>query len=456
MADEALIFDATGSNVDGTDPGSPLAIGPGTDYNLLEHSYPAPPINVLYASTIDSEGELPVTSRYGNRTITLKLDIVDADGSLLAALQVKYTKLQREGGTLKRTLKNGDVRIYDVVASDGWDPVYDLKYYLGDLVEVSMTLPARPFSRGVEVALSDHAETSLPVLIFTEASIPGDVHALGRLLIDEDQSERQETVFWGIQSRYYDSASTAALFFQGESLSLDGSGAVATGPSGASGGASNNTMANLSLATSLASFAVLDNGTHTGTFRLFARVQVAGAGDKSMAAQWTLRGNSEIQNGTVTIPGGMNGSWLIADLGLIAAGAPLKGSQHLTIKVTAASTNAGDDIYLDWITLLPVEEGSGEAGTPTTSSTFPLINNGHLEVRHDGVLSGDAVGTYWGRPPIYEGDYLLIPPSGAEGRTVRAIVKASRGRLVAPSVYGSDSGIDDISALLYITPRYLT
>src|SRR5688500_3114552 len=132
MADEILIFDAAGSNVDGTDPGSPLSIGPGTSYPLLEASFPAPPLNVQYASSVDTEGEMAVSRRYGNRTITLRLamDESGANNTLLDALAVKLTKLQREGGTLKRTRKDGTVRIYDIVAGDGWDPTYDETYLL--------------------------------------------------------------------------------------------------------------------------------------------------------------------------------------------------------------------------------------------------------------------------------------------------------------------------------------
>jgi hypothetical protein len=139
---EVLEFDAEGSGPNGEDPGSPLTIGPGTNYGLIEHAYPSPPLNV--------EGELPDNRRYGNREITIRLEMVDNGGGPLADLQDKVAKLQREGGTLKRTDKHGNVRIYDLIAADGWNPVYDLKCYLGDLTEVAMTLPAKPIARGEE------------------------------------------------------------------------------------------------------------------------------------------------------------------------------------------------------------------------------------------------------------------------------------------------------------------
>src|SRR5215207_6173460 len=146
MADEVLIFDAAGSNVDGTNPGTPLSIGPGTSYPLVEASFPAPPLNVQYASSIDTEGEVPVSRRYGNRTIPLRIamDESGANNTLLDALALKFAKLQREGGTLKRTRKDGTtIRIYDIVAGEGWDPTYDITYLVAHSTEVPLQIPAK-------------------------------------------------------------------------------------------------------------------------------------------------------------------------------------------------------------------------------------------------------------------------------------------------------------------------
>src|SRR5215203_1578578 len=115
MPDEILILDAAGSNPDGTDPGSPLSIGPGTSYPMTALSVPAPPQDIGFTSSVDTEGEMPVTRRYQNRTISIDLEVSsDTTGALLAALQAKVAKLQREGGTLKRTDRHGVVKIYDL------------------------------------------------------------------------------------------------------------------------------------------------------------------------------------------------------------------------------------------------------------------------------------------------------------------------------------------------------
>lgn len=88
----------------------------------------------------------------------------------------------------------------------------------------------------------------------------------------------------------------------------------------------------------------------------------------------------------------------------------------------------------------------------TTVADAACFASRQMQVRYDGVIRQDSAGAIWQPVGVYEGDYLLVPPSGRESRTVQTIVKMSRG---IPG-QGSDSAIDDIGAKLFITPRYLT
>jgi len=74
-----------------------------------------------------------------------------------------------------------------------------------------------------------------------------------------------------------------------------------------------------------------------------------------------------------------------------------------------------------------------------------------LEVRHDAVLREDSTGSLWGPVSAYRGDLLTVPASGKESRTCEFLVKACRNNPYT----GADTGIDDISARLYVTPRGL-
>ena len=96
-------------------------------------------------------------------------------------------------------------------------------------------MTCKPLGRGPEVDLGDNTETTLPWLVFTEASVPGTWPGRGRLVIDNDSSTAQAWVIWGIQSRYYSAAASAALAWQAESLTALSGSATNAGPAGASG-----------------------------------------------------------------------------------------------------------------------------------------------------------------------------------------------------------------------------
>jgi hypothetical protein len=75
-----------------------------------------------------------------------------------------------------------------------------------------------------------------------------------------------------------------------------------------------------------------------------------------------------------------------------------------------------------------------------------------MEFRHDGVVREDSAGVIWPSVSLFEGDMLRVPVTGREGRSVRFIVKGSRN--VPPLM--PDPAIDDISATLAVTPRFLS
>jgi hypothetical protein len=377
MADEIIVLDAAGSNVDGSNPGSPLSIGPGTSYGLLEGTaFPAAPLNVMYASSVDTEGEIPVSRRYGNRAVTLHVEMAEsgAVNTLLDALQAKFAKFQREGGTIHRTRKDGTVRIYDVVAGDGWDPLYDFKYILGHVAEVTMTLPALPLARGTEQDLGDNTETSLPCLIFSE-TVSGDDTALGRLVVDDDQAVDQQWLIWGVETNaqytHTTSSGSGALFYEAESRTAQGGSATAVGPTGASG-AGSNVMRNTSLSTSyqaILSTQATGGGahlSHVGQFAIYVRAQVptTNTGTVTVALEWA-QGDflNYTLNASQTIQPSWEGSWRILPLGLVNIDKVPTGTQRWEGRIVAKSTVAGDDIDVDWIMLVPVDYGSGEASS---------------------------------------------------------------------------------------------
>lgn len=453
-----LIFDAAGSNVDGTDPGTALNIGPGSPYRLRAFSCPAAPQTVQYAGSVDTEGSSPVSRKNENRMINLTImcDTLAA----LQTLQAKYGKIAREGGTLKWTLPNtaADTVIADLLAADTFDPQIDVNFQKnqGAYCEVQIALPTKPYGRGAEITLSDHVETTLPVVGFTETGIKGDMPGLVRLVVDNDAaSATMRGLRWGLRSRYYSSASTAVLYREAESSSLFNAAATA-GPAGASG-AGSNTAKHTDIGTAFAaSFGVgtaFATQTHIGGYRVFVRAQApnTNTGTVSVRFSWTPAAlGTVINNDQVDIVDDVGApieaEWCILDLGLVATRPATVGLQGWAGTVQAKASVATDDVFFDYLILVPTDI-YGEADSPfnvTSSNSFAIHSSGAF------VSSG----SFWA-DAAYEGMYPLVPTAGAEARTVEFIA------FLLNSVSGGGTGVyrshafDDLSARVFYTPRYL-
>lgn len=385
----------------------------------------------------------------------------------VADVQAKIAKLAREGGTLRRVLNDGTPITFDLHTGDTFSVTFDVAYQAG-LAAISVGLTALPEGRGDSVTLSDHTETTAPALTFTETGIKGDLPGLGSLIIDNDQaSTSQETLIWSIQSRYTNTG--IPLLVEAENATyVTGIGATAAaGPAGASGSGS-NVLKTSTLGTSeqqlcVARFAAV------GTFNVFARVQapVANAGLVSMRMLWGNIGSPvpSDADGWIELDDLSAGQWILVKLGQITARQQLLASTGNWYFLLGGKTTSGstDVLNLDYFLVVPVDEGYGEMYDPFSpvGSGAPnggVVLNDHEIQRYGGGSIG--LGSDFDRPFQYEGDYLRVPPSGAEGRTLRMIVKLSRGQiLTAPGgqgvLGGADSGVDDLSARLTYTPRYL-
>ena len=159
--------------------------------------------------------------------------------------------------------------------------------------------------------------------------MPGDVPALGRLVIDNDATADQWWVVWGAETdaayTFTDSTGSGGLLYQAESRTGLGGSATAAGPSGASG-AGSNVMRNTALETSyLAILATQASGggshlSHVGTFKVYARVQVptSNTGEVTVALEWAVGEYfGPATNTAVTIPADYEGTWRLLDLGLV-------------------------------------------------------------------------------------------------------------------------------------------
>lgn len=357
-----------------------LDLTDGVSTFLLEYNVDPPPDDPMYASSADVEGARLVQHRPQNREVPLKVRFVGETAAALedtlGQLSQKLAKINRDatiggtgvGGTLRHTTPNGTVVMFDLIGARH-NPQFDRRYVLSNVCEVAMTFEALSYGRGEPETLADHTETTLPCLVFTADGVAGDVPALGRLVIDEDQGVDQWWLVWGLQSKNYDAAASGGLFYEAEALTAQGGSAAAVGPSGASGSTTNKVMANTNLATTYQSIlsteiaATSTHLSHVGTFRVFARVQcpTSNAGVVSVALEW---GEGDLRVSTQS-PGTdldptWEGTWRIVDLGLVSPTKVAQGTQRWEGRVLAKSTAAGDDVNVDCLWLVPADEGYAE------------------------------------------------------------------------------------------------
>jgi hypothetical protein len=242
---QSLLFDPTD---EGT--GVQLNVWTGA-YGVTAMSFPAPPLETAMAGSIDTEGDLIAARRHQNRTVNLTVEVRGTTAaslaSALATLEEKVAKVAREGGTLRRVTTTGDYRTLDLLAADSYDPTFDVARVNGNWVTAQIGLLARPYARGTEaqIATTDASGFGGTTGLggFTPVPTAGEVPGLARINVSDtnvggatrNSSIGWATVTYGIQGEHYDSAATAALFYEAESLQPVSPAAAAT-VAGASGG----------------------------------------------------------------------------------------------------------------------------------------------------------------------------------------------------------------------------
>lgn len=346
-------------------------------------------------------GSSPIDYRIPNRQITIPLRI-QSSGTVSfdqarAKLQKKVALFQQEGGWIKRVISGGGTLYADVVnagltLSGGW-----MQAQKSMDVDAELRLEVIPDFYEDEITLSDHTETTLPELTFTETNLRGDYPARVRIVVDDDQGADQSSLFWAIRSRNYDSATTAKPAYEAEALTtLDA--ATRTSLSGASGG---TVVQHASLAddwtpvvgTNLQAGTYL---THTGTYRVMARVYSNG-GTSSSGGTISTRFVWDV--GDLVTPT-TNEAWnlptqgsqfYIADLGEIRLDKIPSGSHRWGGQIQAKGQ--GGTIAVDRVWFLNTDEGFGickGAASATGLSSFTARDSFD---QTSGTLTGKVLST---------------------------------------------------------------
>ena len=456
MSSVSWLADPTGEST-----GTQLNLSDGTTYILRSQDAPPPEPAGQYVSSVDADGDTLYSARYANRTITLGLACKGANATAISAavkaLQDKCAKMTRDavlaangvGGTLQYTTPAGATVVFDVCSATCAPQLGAWEYGASRVAPVTLTFNCLPFGRGTPVTGSVHSETSLPVLVWTETSVSGDVPALGKLVITEGQAVDQASVMWGVQSKTYSSSANAALFYEAESRTpKDAGAATAAGPSGSSGSGNNTILANAltSLWQDVMSTQASGGGadlSHVGRYRFYARVQGASAnvGTVNVRLSWT---QGDLRNATVndSVALPANGQYVDCDLGIVNLTAVRSGTQRWRATIQAKSNNTGDDIYIDCFWLRPADEGSGIASIVPSYSTQTTLKAQDGFNQSSGALSGKSLdlGGTWSTAGGTTTDFQESGASSATRNKAGDTGSSNNGRLAVASGSASMTG----------------
>jgi hypothetical protein len=396
-------------------------------------------------------GSAPVDFRTPNRQIVLPLNIKPIAGvSFVAArrnIQAKVARIQIEGGWFKRTTAAGTLFL---------DVVNATLHFGGDWMQATrgvdtnaeLHLEAIPDWYGPEVTLPDRVDTTNGDLIWTESNIPGDYPGRIRLVVDDDQGVSQLGLLWGVRCRHYSNSTTAALrYFASQLTPLDAASFT--------GGA----IIHPSISTSWTPMASTDlagvSMTHTGTYRVWARVSVASQATANLPrfrlvwdvgdfALPTENRPAQLPIGNQTMP---------LDLGEVRLDRVPAGTHRWRGVIQAAGFAGGENVTLDRLWFQPVDEGCGVLRAPT--NVDPGLNPylGRDEFNQSaGVLTGKAApvgGTWQGAGNT--NDFVVDATNRWVQRVFNPDVDANTGRYAILSA-GSASTVAAQVDVLLATP----
>lgn len=281
-------------------------------------------------------------------------------------LQEKIEKFAEEGGTYKRVLPDGSYMVFDVAEASfvgNWE-----KQFNQGQVEFAFELTCKPGARLAPITLTTQEEKTLPILTFTETDIPGNMSALGDLLIEDIQGVDRKYVSVAMASRFLDVSANAEVFYQAENrLRLSGAGLAAG--SGTPSGAEANKVVTCTLFGEYTSYLSTrsSGGTytsHVGAQKMVARVWLPSAnkGKVSIRTEYSqgdlLRWRS--LEPVVFNAGDLEAQWVLIDLGVVRLNRAVVGTQRWEGRISAKSSSVGDLLHIDWIGIMPTEEFYGE------------------------------------------------------------------------------------------------
>ena len=314
-------------------------------------------------------GSVTVDFRIPNRQIAVPLLLTERNGYIydeaVAAVQALVALWQAEGGWIKREITRGAEtrKLYADVDSAtlklGGSSAAAYGWVDADGV---LTIDCLPDWYGDEEKLELHVGANGQV-VFVETGIAGSFPRGNRcrIVVTGDPDNDQLGLKYGIRSRHYSSAATAALSYEAEALDPLDLATVVT-LSGASGGGSNNAVRHNNLGTSWTPVLGLQLAaggylTHTDTYRVEVRAYTTSATPPELRCVYDvgdLVNPAENDKDAKAIPGASN--FYLLDLGEIRLDPSPVGDHRWLGQIQARGAVGGENVYIDRVRFWPVGE----------------------------------------------------------------------------------------------------
>ncbi len=246
--------------------------------------------------------------------------------------------------------------------------------------------------------------------------VPGDHPSRLRLKVTDTSGNNQLGCIWGVRSRYYDSAATAALFYEAEALTPV-NGAAVTGLSGASGGdvvkISSPPAASWVSMLSTTIAATTGNFTHQGSYRVWARCY-SSTGTPQFQFLWGVGSLSvPVMNDPVTLPG--SNAFYLLDLGEVRLDGPPEGANEWFGAVQVYSLTGADSASVDCLYLQPLDEAAGVL--TYTKTTPPSSINTVNPFPGTGANNSSSGSVAWSNPGNvvrFDGSFATVSLSASQ------------------------------------------
>ncbi len=337
---------------------------------LIFESLEAPPpkAKMDWIGAADSEWQaLSRSPLHENRTVTARIRVKQQTTMDLALDQIGQVRDKLRKASLTDTgiamtwTPAGSTRTvtFDVLAGeiDGMPLTWsgdDAGWWQNRPV-ISVTLTCKPYWRGTEV-LTSTASSSTPLVTLEVANVPGDVPALGRLIVTDTATQTRRHVEWGLESRYYNAATS--LLIDSDSMTVAGFAGAQTIGSGYDPNATGTNVIRATLYSTPLTVCGTGDQAHIGRFRVKARVSPSAVPVYTRLA-WQVGDGPWSRNawdGIETVTG-----FTELDLGLIHIPPVTAGTQRWRGQIEMWTPVDGTTADVDYLILIPADEGYGKA-----------------------------------------------------------------------------------------------